>query len=83
VSVSGYDAGMADQGLSAAELREAAARYRDRATHYRALIEQEERPGGACIHKNWPETKAILLETAEWCERDAEAAMAEAAKRQH
>jgi hypothetical protein len=64
---------------TANELLEDAARYRARAAHYRALIEQEERPGGACIYKNWPQTRAILLETAEWCERDAEAAMLEAA----
>jgi hypothetical protein len=75
---------MTGNALTPAEWREDAARYRRSADHMRKLIAQEEAPGGSYGRlPEWPELKTTLLEYVELCERDAEAAMAEAAKRQH
>lgn len=55
-------------------LREAAARLRQCAAHFRMLVEREERPdflGDYAKLSGWPETKAMMLETADHLDRDA------------
>jgi hypothetical protein len=61
---------------TAAELRERAEGYRRSAAHWRMLVEREERQGGGYARlPSWPETKAMMLEMADCCERDAENAL--------